>query len=203
MTLELSLTLDGIAASRAAAGAGNAAAESPEMDESAFREFYARTSRPLHGYLCHISGSASLADDFLQETYYRFLRAKLPEMNDDQRKSYLFRIGANLLRDHLRGAKRRDLPASDELLASVVASGDAGEEVQARSDFSRVFNQLKPRYRELLWLAYVEGSSHKEIAEVVGLKVQSVRPLLFRAREKLVALLRRQGLAPSGGGMKP
>jgi DNA-directed RNA polymerase specialized sigma24 family protein len=43
----------------------------------------------------------------------------------------------------------------------------------------------------------VEGSSHEEIAEVVGLKSQSVRPLLFRAREKLIGLLRKKGLAPA------
>jgi RNA polymerase sigma-70 factor, ECF subfamily len=172
------------------------AAETLGMDEAEFRVFYGRTARPLHGFLCHLSGSTSLADDLLQETYYRFLRAKLPEMTEEQRKSYLFRIGANLMRDHLRASKHRDLPASDEFLAALPAAGDASEEIQSRSDFSSVFAQLKPRYREMLWLAYVEGSSHKEIAEVVGLKVQSVRPLLFRAREKLVALLREHGLAP-------
>jgi RNA polymerase sigma-70 factor (ECF subfamily) len=72
----------------------------------------------------------------------------------------------------------------------------------AGADFSRVFQELKPRYREMLWMAYVEGSSHREIAEVVGLKVQSVRPLLFRAREKLAALLRKRGLAPREEGSR-
>ena len=46
----------------------------------------------------------------------------------------------------------------------------------------------------MLWLAYVEGCSHKEIAGVVGLKAASVRLLLFRARQKLAALLRERGL---------
>jgi RNA polymerase sigma-70 factor (ECF subfamily) len=56
--------------------------------------------------------------------------------------------------------------------------------------------ELKPRERELLWLAYVEGSSHREIAQLSGLREQSVRGLLFRARARLAALLRRRGLAP-------
>ena len=53
---------------------------------------------------------------------------------------------------------------------------------------------MKPGERQMLWLAYVEGSSHKEIAEIVGTREQSVRTLLFRARRKLTSLLRARGL---------
>jgi RNA polymerase sigma-70 factor (ECF subfamily) len=51
------------------------------------------------------------------------------------------------------------------------------------------FGQLKPRERQLLWLAYVEGSSHKEIAEAMRLRTGSVRLLLFRARRRLAGLI--------------
>ena len=50
--------------------------------------------------------------------------------------------------------------------------------------------RLKPRERELLWLAYAEGASHKEIADMMGLRAGSVRLLLFRARQKMLKLLR-------------
>jgi RNA polymerase sigma-70 factor (ECF subfamily) len=51
--------------------------------------------------------------------------------------------------------------------------------------------QLKPIQREMLWLAYALGSTHAEIAEIVGVKSGSVKILLFRARRKLAALLGR------------
>ena len=70
------------------------------------------------------------------------------------------------------------------------------DHVQQRSDLGRALAQLKPRERELLWLAYVEGSSHKEIAEMVGLRSGSVRLLLFRARHKLADVLRETGVQP-------
>jgi RNA polymerase sigma-70 factor (ECF subfamily) len=54
---------------------------------------------------------------------------------------------------------------------------------------------LKPRDRAMLWLAYAEGATHSEIASVLGLRVASLKPMLFRARRKLAALL---GCAPNG-----
>ena len=127
----------------------------------------------------------------LQEAYFRFLRAERPEMNEVGQKNYLYRIATNLFRDHYRRTKRiePDLP-------EVPVGEKTGDEIHLRTDFSRVFQKLKPRERQLLWLAYVEGSSHKEIAEIAGLKAASIRLLLFRARHKLAELLRERGLGP-------
>ena len=49
--------------------------------------------------------------------------------------------------------------------------------------------QMRPRDRQLLWLAHAEGYSRREIAEVTGLGSASVRILLFRARRKIARLL--------------
>src|ERR1700758_3687508 len=81
------------------------AAEIFQMDEQSFRTFYERTARPLWSYLYRTSGNAALADDLVQESYYRFLRVRFSEMNQDYMKNYLFRIATNLLRDHWRRAK--------------------------------------------------------------------------------------------------
>jgi len=53
---------------------------------------------------------------------------------------------------------------------------------------------MRPRYRQLLWLAYAEGYSHREIAEITGLASASIRLLLFRARHKIARLLREENL---------
>jgi RNA polymerase sigma-70 factor (ECF subfamily) len=50
----------------------------------------------------------------------------------------------------------------------------------------------------MLWLAYAQGLTHVDIAGALGVKAASVRLLLFRARQKLAALLR--GSARVTGG---
>ena len=49
--------------------------------------------------------------------------------------------------------------------------------------------RLTRRERDLLWLAYAQGSSHEEIATTLGLKTASIKSLLFRARRRLASLL--------------
>ena len=69
---------------------------------------------------------------------------------------------------------------------------------ETRIDVRRAFDQLKPRERQLLWLAHVEGFDHQEIAQLAGLKVASVRVLLFRARSQLANRLRERLRTGSG-----
>lgn len=160
------------------------AAQTPAMDEDSFRLFYNRTARPLRNYLSAALHDRSIADDILQESFLRFLEAELPaDMQEEHRKNYLFRIATNLMRDHYRSAK--SVPLSE------TASGEklAGD-VARREDMQRIMEELKPRERELLWLAYVEQFSHREIATVIGAKTESIRPMLARARQSLAGLLR-------------
>jgi RNA polymerase sigma-70 factor (ECF subfamily) len=167
--------------------------ETSQMDEESFRAFYDRTARALWSYLARVSGDRTLADDLVQESYFRFLRARLPEMDEAQRKSYLFRIATNLLHDQWRrGGWRVREQLSD--IPELPAHERTAENVQVRSDLTRALEELRPRDRQLLWLAYAEGAKHAEIAKITGLKAQSIRLLLFRARRKLAAALRKRGL---------
>jgi RNA polymerase sigma-70 factor (ECF subfamily) len=159
------------------------------MDEETFRLFYQRTSRPLWAYLSRVSRDRQLADDLLQETYYRFLKSGRRFESDDHRRHYLFRIATNLLLD----ARRRPQPRFSELPGEADAraprAADAGDEAICRADLSAAMGRLAPRDRALLWLAYAQGASHGEIAASTGLKASSVRQLLFRARRRLAALM--------------
>ena len=64
-----------------------------------------------------------------------------------------------------------------------------GDRALGRIDVTRALEQLKPRERSLLWLAYAQGFSHEEIAAQLGLRTGSLKALLFRARRRLVGVL--------------
>jgi len=165
-----------------------------QMDEDAFRVFYDRTARPVWAYLSRMTGDARLADDLLQEAYYRFLRARVTHESDAHRRNYLFRIATNLVRDeHRRPRVVSAIADRDVVEHADPQSADAAAAAVRRVDLGRAMTQLRPRERDLLWLAYAQGSSHQEIADALGLKRSSIKLLLFRARRRLAALLREGG----------
>ncbi len=166
------------------------------MNEREFQIFYAQTCRPLRAYLRRSAGRTEAVDDLLQEAYYRYLRAASVPEDQDGRRGYLFRIAANLVRDHFR-ASARNREGQDDAAEAQTAPPDVG----LMTDLDEALESLEPKDRTRLWLAYVNGSSHREIAEATGVKESSVRPLLLRARRKLAEVLRRRGFrAPSSSG---
>jgi RNA polymerase sigma-70 factor (ECF subfamily) len=161
------------------------------MDEEAFRAFYDRTARSVWSYLARITGDRTLADDLLQESYYRFLRAERRFDGESHRRNYLFRIATNLAHDrHRRGRQAVNVPVPAENEPGALVDGsDLAAETERRTDLARAMATLKPREREMLWLAYAKGSSHEEIAESLGVRKASIKILLFRARRRLAAAL--------------
>jgi len=163
------------------------------MGEDEFRAFYERTARPLWSYLSRITGDSHQADDVLQEAYYRFYRAGARHESESHRRNSLFQIATNIVRDSARRARHHEVVPleDDETQASVPRSQGPTAERQAtiRTDLARGMQQLEPVQREMLWLAYAQGASHEEIAEVLGLRAVSIRTLLLRARRKLAGIL--------------
>jgi len=160
------------------------------IDETAFARLHATTARPLWSYLYRVLGDAAQAEDLVQETFLRLLRAKIGGLDEDELRAYAFRVAGNIAVDTWR-RKKREGSAIEE--ASLEARHDAAPQLRDL-DVARSFERLKPQERAMLWLAYVEGSAHAEIAQSLNLKPGSIRVLLFRARRKL-----RELMAGTGG----
>jgi RNA polymerase sigma-70 factor (ECF subfamily) len=159
------------------------------MDEDTFRAFYERTARGIWAYLVRLTGDRQTADDLLQETFYRFLRAGSAYDSEVHRRNSLYRIATNLARDARRRTLTHPLIGAASCDIEGVAVRDHGAATEWRTDFTRAMSRLKPRERAMLWLAYAEGASHREIAGVLGLRPASMKLLLFRARRRLATLL--------------
>ncbi len=182
-------TRPGAFAGGALDAAGARASDAP-MDNEAFAAFYERSARPLWAYLVRVSGDAALAEDLMQESYVRFLCAtgapSLATEGEAAARLYLFRIATNLMRDHWRRPRAASI---EEIPEEFFAAGANTAQSESQILLGPALRQMKPRERQLLWLAHAEGYSHREIAAVTGLASTSIRLLLFRARRKIAALL--------------
>ena len=166
------------------------------MNEEEFRAFYELTSRPVWVYLTRMTGDSRLADDLLQEAYYRLLRTKATFESEDHRRNYLYRIATNLVHDQRRRPRADREPLVDAERQPAPDSLTGSESRAARRiDLARAMARMKPRERSMLWLAYAHGCSHEEIAEVLGLKTSSLKALLHRARRRLAGFM-----TPAGDG---
>jgi RNA polymerase sigma-70 factor, ECF subfamily len=165
------------------------------MDSDAFAGFYQRSAPALRSYLTRVSGNATLADDLVQESYLRFLCVPRPEGGEVNYRRYLFRIATNLLHDHWR---RPRIASIEDVPERLLAARDSLSRIDSQVTLDPAMAQMRPRDRQLLWLAHAEGYSHHEIAEITGLRSASIRLLLFRARRKIAQLLREQIAAKRG-----
>ena len=127
----------------------------------------------------------------MQEAYLRLLRAKWKDRKDaniHQLRAYLYKTALSLIADHgrrlARQRKWRELAPKQEADCPQPELG---------IDMQRLFERLAPKQQTLLWLAYVEGASHREIASALGVRESGVRVALFRARGKMARILEYHG----------
>src|SRR5262249_51549526 len=131
-----------------------------QMTEEPFRLLYERTSRALWAYIAKTTGDRSIADDLLQDTYFRFLRSARTYDDEAHARNALYRIATNLMRDARRRSRhRRDDEPLGEQDPGDDRETDVSTRVGTRTDLSRAMAKLRPRDRALLWLAYAQGWS--------------------------------------------
>jgi len=158
------------------------------MDHAAFREFYEKTVPKLRAFVIRSCGSVNFADDILQEAFLRFLQsAPIAKLSEAQMRAYLYRTVESLIVNRWHSQQR------DEKIQKGVAIGPAATRPDSIEDeMSSAFASLDPKHRTLLWMAYVEGFDHKEIAAATQVGEKSVRVLLFRARQMLLKVIGKQ-----------
>ncbi|HUP65437.1 MAG TPA: RNA polymerase sigma factor [Thermoanaerobaculia bacterium] len=165
--------------------------ERVSLTEADFDAFYRRNARALSSYLHRMVGDGAAADDLSQKAWIQFYRAPLDSREEPRMRGLLYRVATNLGIDFLRRRKRER-----EGFFFLGRREGARDDRELHHDLGRAFERITPRERSLLWLAYVEGFDHREIASIAALDEKSVKVLLFRARRRLAAVCRAMGLGP-------
>jgi RNA polymerase sigma-70 factor, ECF subfamily len=147
----------------------------------AFRSSVEAMIPALRRYARALTRDADIADDLVQDTLVRALRAERLFHGGDIR-SWLYTILTNLNRNRRRSLARRPLhaPLSEE------EAGANGTEAEGR-DIERALAGLVEEQRSALLLVMLEGLSYREVAEIQGVPIGTVMSRLARARAHIKA----------------
>jgi RNA polymerase sigma-70 factor (ECF subfamily) len=163
-----------------------AAAFLRDRDEAAFRALYRRHTPALYRVAWRfLGGDGADAEEVVQETWTVAAERLANFHGESSLRSWLTGIALNRCREALRRAARAPHAALD----AVPAAASAAAAGASRLDLERALAALPPGYREVLVLHDVEGYSHLEIAEILGVAPGTSKSQLSHARRALRARL--------------
>ncbi|MBT8462962.1 MAG: RNA polymerase sigma factor [Gemmatimonadetes bacterium] len=162
--------------------------------DRAFGEIVRRYQDLLYRHAERMTGRRDDAEDVVQSAFIKAHR-NLGKCRDPERVgAWLFRIGANSCKDHLK-SKRTTVPV--ERLPDLVATdGDPEREAdlgRVRTDIERALHSLAVEHREAFLMKHVEGWSYAEMSETLDVSVPALKMRVHRAREELQGLLQSYG----------
>jgi len=153
-------------------------------DEVAFRTLYRRhTPYLLQFTLRVVGGERADAEDVVQEAWIRAMSSLDGFRWESAFRTWISGIALNRARDRLRKKGREVQPEEP------IERSRAPASVPDRIDLERAIAELPDGYRLVLVLHDVEGYTHAEIGERLGIEPVSSRSQLSRARSRLRALL--------------
>jgi RNA polymerase sigma-70 factor (ECF subfamily) len=165
-------------------------------DESAFEEIYDRFGEMVYNLAWRLCGDQEEAADLTQEAFLKIHRHLGGFRGRSTLKTWIYRVTINSCRSRYRRQRAwrsRLVPDRVETLEKVPDGRRDPEEraiAQRTSELvGRALETLPPVYREAVYLRDIEGLTYEEIAQVLNLRLGTVRSRLARGRERLRGLL--------------
>ena len=152
----------------------------------AFTELFHRYQQPVYGFFCRRLSDPANAEELTQETFFALLRSRYRYEPRALFRTYLYAIGFRILRAHRRKAAFRSTFLGQRNLFVDPSKHDATE---SGLWVRRAVEKLDLLDREILMLREYEQLSYAEIADLLRLRLNTVRSRLFRARTALRDLL--------------
>lgn len=163
-------------------------------DNGAFEELLLLHQKKVYNLCLRMSANPDDALDLSQEAFLRAWRSLGQYQFEASFSTWLFRLTSNICIDFLRRKKRRQETSltesyddSDEGAELAVPDAQPGPEQQAMTnetkiELARAMEQLSPEHREILQLRVIEDLQYEQIADILGVRVGTVKSRLARAR---------------------
>ena len=167
-------------------------------DPTAFEEVYGRFSSMVFNLALRMSGKEDVAEDLVQDIFLRVHRHLARFNGRSSLKTWIYRVAINQCRSKLGRRRWFTQPLAEENEGEGVHLVDAARTPESRTlahdaarQVSRGLAQVKPKFREAVVLRDLEGLTYEEIAQVLGVRIGTVRSRIARGRDQLRVVLER------------
>ena len=143
-------------------------------------------------YINGITGDISLAEDIMEETFFKIVTKKPKYSAKSSFKTWLYAIGRNTAIDYLRKSNR-ELSISDTQLEDEQFLEENYLRAEQKITLHRALSRLVSEYRQVLYLSFFEGLSNDEAAKVMHKSKRQIENLLYRAKKSLRSELEKEG----------
>jgi RNA polymerase sigma factor (sigma-70 family) len=151
-------------------------------DEKAFKHIYDSLAGKMYSLCVRYAGNSNDANDMFQEAFIRVYRSLAAYKGVGVFEGWVRKIFVNTCLDHLKN-KQRLLYSELNSYTDVRTSSDLdGIEKISKEELIKIIQQLPNGYRLVVNLYLVEGYSHKEISEMLGIAEGTSKSQLSRAR---------------------
>jgi RNA polymerase sigma-70 factor, ECF subfamily len=144
-----------------------------------FDEIYNEVGAALYRYLRRLTGSRTLAEDILQETFLKLHAQLTAGTTISHHRAWLFQVATNLTKDEKRHEIRSAIREENFTAPPTVIDFQA--KLEKQQIVRRTLEQLTPRMRQVL-LLFSEGFTYREISEISGVEAGYVGVLMQRGR---------------------
>lgn len=162
-------------------------------DQAAMKELYGLYSGYLYALCCRYVADRESAKDILQDSFVKILSSvgKFQDRGEGSLKAWMSRIVINEALKHLRRSVRNDIFVTSADLPDIPEEEDGDIDVKdiPASVIQEMIRRLPDGYRTVFNLYVFEEMSHKEIADALGIKVNSSASQYHRAKAMLAKWL--------------
>jgi RNA polymerase sigma-70 factor (ECF subfamily) len=153
------------------------------------RELYNRFASKMYGVCLRYAGNAEEAEDILQEGFIKVFNKMGSFRREGSFEGWIRRIFVNTAIEHFR-KKVHLQPITEYEEATVEGQYLSVLDSLAEKDIVQLVQQLSPGYRTVFNMYVVEGYTHKQIAEILGISEGTSKSQLSRAKLILQDLVR-------------
>ncbi|MDR1928305.1 MAG: RNA polymerase sigma factor [Oscillospiraceae bacterium] len=166
-------------------------------DESAFDFVMEEFRQNLIFFLFRYVRSMEAAEDLAEDTFVELLVHRERFRHQSSLKTYLFSVARHKAIDFIRREQRRGSVALEEIVERCDETPCVEEQILTQERNEALYltlQELRPEYREVLQLLYVERLSYDEIAKIMKRSKKQIDNLAYRARQHMRGILGKEEL---------